>query len=262
MALGIKKITESVIEDNRSLIMIGTLNASGKKIDFNDNKAVPEGAILAAIKNDRATLLVKKSETEQLRIDASTSIASESITKNELGKDSVVTEKVQNSAITNEKINDGAVDTKKIKNDSVTKEKLEPMLRKELDYLRENLDKLMKKHDELRDEFNDLRERFNYFLNNDFKNLKDDFEEFKSKTIKELLKELEDKLNSKIDRLEESLKEEINNKIEENNKDLHLENAVYHDGKGNVTGVNSSKLLNLKCIGEIEGQKVYFMTYK
>jgi energy-coupling factor transporter ATP-binding protein EcfA2 len=57
-------------------------------------------------------------------------------------------------------------------------------------------------------------------------------------------------------------KEEINKKIEENNTNLHLENAVYHDGKGNVTGVNSSKLLNLKCIGEIEGQKVYFMTYK
>ena len=57
-------------------------------------------------------------------------------------------------------------------------------------------------------------------------------------------------------------KEEINKKIEENNKDLHLENAVFHDGKGNVTGVNSSKLINLKCTGEIEGQKVYFMTYK
>jgi chromosome segregation ATPase len=260
MALGIKKITESVIEDNRSLIMIGTLNASGKKIDFNDNKAVPEGAILAAIKNDRATLLVKKTEEEQLRIDASTSIAQESITKNELGNSCVITEKVHDLAITTDKINNNAVVTSKIKNDSVTRDKLHPDVRKELDKLRQDLDKLRQDHDNLRDEFEALKVDFNK-LKNDFNEHKKDFENFKLE-VQRLLTELEDRLNSKIDRLEESLKEEINKKIEENNTNLHLENAVYHDGKGNVTGVNSSKLLNLKCIGEIEGQKVYFMTYK
>lgn len=260
MALGIKKITESVIEDNRSLIMIGTLNASGKKIDFNDNKAVPEGAILAAIKNDRATLLVKKSETEQLRIDASTSIASESITKNELGNSCVVTEKVQDLAITTDKINNSAVTTSKIKNDSVTRDKLHPDIRKELDNLRQDLNKLRQDHDNLRDEFEALKVDFNN-LKNAFNKLKEDFETFKSE-VKELLTEMEDRLDAKINKLEESLRQEIDNKIKENNTNLHLDNAVFHDGKGNITGVNSSKLINLKCTGEIEGQKVYFMTYK
>ena len=260
MALGIKKITESVIEDNRSLIMIGTLNASGKKIDFNDNKAVPEGAILAAIKNDRATLLVKKSETEQLRIDASTSIAPESITKNELGKSCVVTEKVHDLAITTDKINNSAVTTSKIKNDSVTREKLHPDVRRELDNLRQDLDRLRRDHDNLRDEFEALKAEVNK-LKKEFNDLKDDFEDFKTE-IKGLLKELEEELKSRMDILEERLNEEIDRKIEENNAKLHLENAVFHDGKGNITGVNSSKLINLKCTGEIEGQKVYFMTYK
>ena len=44
MALGIKKITESVIEDNRSLTMIGTLQED--RIFFDDNKAVPPGALI------------------------------------------------------------------------------------------------------------------------------------------------------------------------------------------------------------------------
>ena len=260
MALGIKKITESVIEDNRSLIMIGTLNASGKKIDFNDNKAVPEGAILAAIKNDRATLLVKKSETEQLRIDASTSIAPESITKNELGKSCVVTDKVHDLAITTDKINNSAVTTFKIKNDSVTREKLHPDVRRELDNLRQDLDRLRRDHDNLRDEFEALKAEVNK-LKSDFAKHKQDFEDFKSETQR-LLKDLEDKLVLRINKLEEKLRQEIDNKIKENNTNLHLDNAVYHDGKGNITGVNSSKLINLKCTGEIEGQRVYFMTYK
>jgi chromosome segregation ATPase len=260
MALGIKKITESVIEDNRSLIMIGTLNATGKKIDFNDNKAVPEGAILAAIKNDRATLLVKKTEEEQLRIDASTSIAQESITKNELGNSCVVTEKVHDLAITTDKINNNAVVTSKIKNDSVTRDKLHPDIRKELDNLRQDLDRLRRDHDNLRDEFEALKVDINKFKN-DFNKHKKDFEDFKSETQK-LLKDLEDKLVLRINKLEEKLRQEIDNKIEENNSKLHLKNAVFHDGKGNVNGVNSSKLINLKCTGEIEGQKVYFMTYK
>ena len=260
MALGIKKITESVIEDNRSLIMIGTLNASWKKKDFKDKKAVPEGAILAAIKNDRATLLVKKSETEQLRIDASTSIAPESITKNELGKSCVVTEKVHDLAITTDKINNSAVTTSKIKNDSVTRDKLHPDVRRELDNLRQDLIKFRQDHDNLRDDFEALKVDVNKFKS-DFNKHKQDFENFKSETQKSL-KALEDKLVSKINQLEEKLRQEINNKIEENNTKLHLENAVFHDGKGNVTGVNSSKLINLKCTGEIEGQKVYFMTYK
>ena len=260
MALGIKKITESVIEDNRSLIMIGTLNASGKKIDFNDNKAVPEGAILAAIKNDRATLLVKKSETEQLRIDASTSIAPESITKNELGKSCVVTEKVHDLAITTDKINNSAVTTSKIKNDSVTREKLHPDVRKELDNLRQDLNKLRQDHDNLRDEFEALKTTVN--------KLRKDFENFKKEVLEEfdnLRREMQveiNKLKQEMEELRNELEQEIVDKIKENNDKLHLDNAVFHDGKGNVTGVNSSKLINLKCTGEIEGQKVYFMTYK
>lgn len=260
MALGIKKITESVIEDNRSLIMIGTLNASGKKIDFNDNKAVPEGAILAAIKNDRATLLVKKSETEQLRIDASTSIAPESITKNELGKSCVVTEKVHDLAITTDKINNSAVTTSKIKNDSVTREKLHPDVRRELDNLRQDLNKLRQDHDNLRDEFEALKTTVN--------KLRKDFENFKKEVLEEfdnLRREMQveiNKLKQEMEELRNELEQEIVDKIKENNDKLHLDNAVFHDGKGNVTGVNSSKLINLKCTGEIEGQKVYFMTYK
>ena len=53
MALGIKKITESVIEDGRSLIMIGTFNTAannntGAIENFDENRAIPIGALLSS----------------------------------------------------------------------------------------------------------------------------------------------------------------------------------------------------------------------
>ena len=60
MALGIKKITESVVEDERSLIMLGKLNSDSSKVEFDDNKAVPLGAIIsdANTTGKKATLRV------------------------------------------------------------------------------------------------------------------------------------------------------------------------------------------------------------
>ena len=100
MALGIKKITESVVEDGRSLILIGSEYRSGiDRIDFTDNRAVPVGAILAVNQStsiDSGTLRIKSGENAQMRINAHTTLAPKTVTRDEIG----------NAAVLNEHLND------------------------------------------------------------------------------------------------------------------------------------------------------------
>ena len=293
MALGIKKITESVVEDDRSLIMLGKLNDD--KVEFNDNEAVPVGAIIsdAKITGNKATLRVKSGKNEQVRIDAHTTLAPLSIQHNELNKDSVITDKIKdlavtdkklakdsvitakikdlavtesklgqnsvtvnkimNGAVTESKIADNAVTTSKIKKDNVTRDKLSSALRSELDGLRTsitNLDNRFKTH------VADSEEKFDQLFN-------------KVAQLDNDIKLLRSEMNTKLQELESKLKIEINNTVEKYN----LKNAVTHynyDIIGNkISGKYASTPLsdikctgNITCSGDINGKRVYFMTYQ
>ena len=294
MALGIKKITESVVEDDRSLIMLGKL--SGDKVEFNDNKAVPVGAIISDAKTTggKATLRVKSDENQQVRIDAHTTIAPLSIQHDELNKDSVITDKIKdlavtdkklakdsvitvkikdlavtesklgpssvtvskimNGAVTEPKIYDSAVTTPKIKNDNVTRDKLSPALRNELDGLRKSI--------------TDLDNRFkSHVAESDRK-----FDQLFNKVaqLENDIRLLRTEMYTKLQELESKLKTEINNTIEKYN----LKNAVIHhnydimgdkDTAGKYTSTPLSDIKcsgNITCAGDINGKRVFFMTYQ
>jgi hypothetical protein len=294
MALGIKKITESVVEDDRSLIMLGKL--SGDKVEFDDNKAVPVGAIISDAKTTggKATLRVKSDENKQVRIDAHTTLAPLSIQHNELNKDSVITDKIKdlavidkklakdsvitvkikdlavtepklgpssvtvskimNGAVTEPKIYDSAVTTPKIKNDNVTRDKLSPALRNELDGLRKSI--------------TDLDNRFkSHVAESDRK-----FEQLFNKVaqLENDIRLLRAEMYTKLQELESKLKTEINNTIEKYN----LKNAVIHhnydimgdkDTAGKYTSTPLSDIKcsgNITCAGDINGKRVFFMTYQ
>ena len=293
MALGIKKITESVVEDDRSLIMLGKLN--GDKVEFNDNKAVPLGAIIsdANTTGDKATLRVKSDENQQVRIDAHTTLAPLSIQHNELNKNSVITDKIKDLAVTNKKlakdsvitekikdlavtesklgpnsvtvnkimngavteskIDTNAVTTSKIKNSNVTRDKLSSALRSELDGLRTSI--------------TDLDNRFKTHVSESDKKFNQLFE--KTAQLENDIKLLRSEMNTKLQELESKLKTEINNTVEKYN----LKNAVTHynyDIIGNkISGNYASTPLsdikcsgNITCSGDINGKRVYFMTYQ
>lgn len=308
MALGIKKITESVIEDERSLIMLGKLNSDKSKVQFDDNKAVPNGAIISDLNvtSGSGTLRIKSGENVQVKINASTSIATKSITKNEIGdyqvlnihlnksdaKDAdrsvanhnirdnavttakiansnvttakvadknittakladsgvttvkiadsnITTAKVADKAITNAKLALNSVTTDRIVANNVTRDKLSAALRSELDGLRSSITLLEA----------DLAD-FKKQVENDFKLLRSE--------ISKQLSELESKMKAHV--------ETTINKY-------NLKNAVIHsnyDIVGNKSnGAYTSTPLsdvkcsgNITCDGDINGKRVYFMTYQ
>ena len=128
MATGIKKITESVIENGRSLIIIGSHGAD-ENINYNDNNAIPSGAVLSAPGESGGTLRMKYSpsnnqEVKQLRIDADTTLSLNSVSARVIATDAVTTIKIKNQAVTSDKIGTNAVVTTKIANNAVTTDKI------------------------------------------------------------------------------------------------------------------------------------------
>lgn len=293
MALGIKKITESVVEDDRSLIMLGKLN--GDKVEFDDNKAVPVGAIIsdAKITGNKATLRVKSDENKQVRIDAHTTLAPLSIQHNELNKDSVITDKIKdlavtdkklakdsvitvkikdlavvesklgpssvteskimNGAVTEPKIHDNAVTTPKIKNDNVTRDKLSPALRNELDGLRKSI--------------TDLNNRFNSHVAESNKKFDQLFN--KVAQLDNDIRILRSDMDRKLQELETKMKSHVESVVNQYN----LKNAVTHYNYDIIGNKVSGKYLstplsdiscsgNITCSGDINGKRVYFMTYQ
>ena len=295
MALGIKKITESVIEDERSLIMLGKLNGDSSKVEFDDNKAVPVGAIIsdANTTGKKATLRVKSGENEQVRIDAHTTLAPLSIQHNELNKDSVITEKIKDLAVTDKKLAKDSVITEKIKNlavteaklakDSVTTDKIKNGAVTESKIASNAVTTSKIKNDSvtrdklssaLRSELDGLRSSITN-LDNRFKaHVADSEEKFdqlfnKVAQLDNDIKSLRSEMNTKLQELENKMRNELNATIEKYN----LKNAVIHynyDVIGNkISGQYASTPLsdlsctgNITCSGDISGKRVYFMTYQ
>ena len=302
MALGIKKITESVVEDKRALTTIGTYmpaqlgSANDIISDIPDNRAIDNGGLFTATTIDRegrdaGIIRIKTSLNKQGRIDAERTLSLETIvtdliadsaittskiknaavTDTKLATDSVITVKIKNrnvtsskiaidailnehlsdgcvhtdnikdgaittnkiadEAVTNVKLSTNSVSTDKIRNNAVTRDKLSESLRKELDGLRKDIDDLDAELEQFKRDMNTAIEN----LNN---------------TIKEL---------------EASLKKEIILKIDEFKNKYKLDNAVVHNGTRSVGknhGGGSTELINLHCTGDIQGNRVYYMTYQ
>ncbi len=295
MALGIKKITESVVEDRRSLVMIGSYSATEDMIEFDDNNAVEAGALLASVDG---TVHMKTSLDHQMRINADTSLKLESVTTRVLGYGSVTREKIAKNAVTEEKIANNAVTTNKLKNSCVTKEKIanKNVTSDKLDnHCVQNI------HLNSRDDYDDNSKRsvdwynirnnairsnhiqneavtsvkiaknsitFNHLdpsLAKRITNLENRVTSLENK-IEDLIEDINNRfknIENKITQIEKSLGDRITSieKIIQNNK---LQNAIVHNGAKSVgtkyTG--STQLVNLQCTGDIEGKRVFFMTYQ
>ena len=97
MALGVKKITESVIENGRALTTIGNYMPMGDYIDLNDNSAIDEGGLFTALSASGGVVRIKDNSCNynQARINADKSIEYNSITQDLLQKDCVITDKIK-----------------------------------------------------------------------------------------------------------------------------------------------------------------------
>ena len=273
MALGIKKITESVVEDGRSLIIIGTLN--GDRIGI-DNEAIPVGAVFSACTLDAtsAYVRVKNNLNSQVKINGE-SIADGTLGTKQIANNAITTEKINNGAVTTEKIADGAVTaskikvnnvnenhiinssvtTNKIKDNNITWNKLDSNIQNRIitvenqaknnenriATLEKQYSVLRKDHDNLRNEFNSLKEAHNDLVNKH--------------------NQLSDRLTQEINNLKSQLsdtKSDITNIIE-----IKLKNAVMHNGVNSVGQKHGgTSLVNLHCTGDIQGNRVYYMTYQ
>ena len=291
MALGIKKITESVVEDERSLTMLGKLTSDKSKVDFSDNKAVPVGAVISDynVTSGTGTLRIKSDENVQVKINASTSIATKSITKNEIGdyqvlnihlnkfdaKDAdrtvanhnirdnaITTVKIANSNVTTAKIADLNITTAKIADKGVTTDKLadlcvttgkianKAVTNAKLALNSVTTDRIVA-NNVTRDKLSAALRAELDGLRNDISNLQDDLTAFK-KQVENDFKLLRSEMESKLSALENSMKQHVENQINKYN----LKNAVIHhnyDIVGNKSnGVyTSTPLSNIKCTGNI-----------
>ena len=116
MALGIKKITESVIEDGRSLVTIGDytppryLGTSDDIIDrIKDNNAIDNGALFTATTIDRVgnqagVIRMKVGLDQQARIDAEKSLSFGSISADLIADKTITNSKISMRSISGPEI--------------------------------------------------------------------------------------------------------------------------------------------------------------
>ena len=302
MALGIKKITESVVEDKRALTTIGTYmpaqlgSANDIISDIPDNRAIDNGGLFTATTIDRegrdaGIIRIKTSLNKQARIDAertlsletivtdliadsaitTAKIKNEAVTDTKLATDSVITVKIKDrnvtsskiaiDAILNEHLSDGCVHTDNIKDEAITTGKIadKAVTNAKLDTNSVSTDKI-RNNAVTRDKLSEALRKELDGLRKDIDNLDAELEQFK----KDMNAAIE-KLNNTIKELEASLKKEITLKIDEFKNKYKLDNAVVHNGTrsiGKNHGGGSTELINLHCTGDIQGNRVYYMTYQ
>ena len=134
MGRGIKKISENVIADKRSLTLVTKSEGHG----LVDNASVPTGIMntpampLGMLNVDYGTrglsVKVKQGDndaySEWSRFDAKNTLIQQSIITNLIKDQNVTTEKIKDQNVTTAKIKDSAVTTIKIANQNVTTEKI------------------------------------------------------------------------------------------------------------------------------------------
>ena len=298
MALGIRKITENVVDDGRSLVMI--------KNKFKDNDAVPDGALIVNTFNRSVEMKTAKGVSQRLNGEKSiadlsittnllqinsvtnSKIANNAVTEDKIQNDSISTYKIKDKAITELKIADESINTTKLQTDSVTTNKIidYAIIESKLAPLSISTSKIQNKailaekiEDKqiLSNHLNDasvtedkiannaiteLKIAEGAISNNKIQNNTITYDKFSDNAKAMIQSEIEKEVNKQI----ESVKNELESK---------LDRLIMHDGNGNINGANNSTVIknlsitgdfecanNIKCSGDIQGQRVYFMTYK
>lgn len=301
MGLGVKKITESVIEDNRALTTIGEFQAVQHRddqktsnpdsvIDINDNNAIDNGGLYTALIASGGVLRIKTGYEKQARINADESLAFDSITTRLIKDQNITTAKIKNLAVTTDKLADKCVTTEKIANSAVTSIKIadnsiknnhlnspnaDDSQRTVREYNIQNSSISTDKIKNLAVTFNklskDLQDRI-LKIESDIRSLQDRVTSLESnfERLEEELNNLKDLVTKEISRLDKLIKDMetrfeklIENKIIDIDK--RIANAVVHNGTrsvGKKHGGGSTELINLHCTGDIEGNRVFFMTYQ
>ena len=288
MALGVKKITESVIEEKRALTTIGDYIPSDDLLDINDNNAIEPGGLFSGVIVNGGVLRVKTGLDKQVRIDADKSLSLESVSTRLLEPEAVTSAKIRNLAVTTSKIADKSVTAEKfadrcissikiqqhaVLNEHLNAESADDSLRSVRHYNIQNqavtTDKIKNNAVTFEKLSKDLQDRFKDMESN-IKNLTNKFNNLDSK-VQELEKEIQ-RINGmtkeEIERIQQLIKE-LEKLINSNSGDLLdalqqvLANAVLHNGARSV-GKNhgGTELINLHCTGDIQGNRVYYMTYQ
>lgn len=292
MALGIKKITESVIEDGRSLVLIGKL--SGDIIAILDNKAIPAGAVYAS---PNGTLRIKDGENSQVRIDANTTLELQSITTQVIKDNAVTTAKILNDAVTANKILKDAVRTKHILNKNVTTDKINDAA---VTTIKINDHAVV--NEKIADAAVTTRNLFDKCVTNEkmannsvrteaildrsvigskiaIANIANEHlavDSVSTEKIRDLnittakldnkcvtLPKVGDDVFTFIANSIKTYTDNEINKLEKRINDSLPTNWVLHDHLNSINGQNgSTQLVNIKCTGDIEGNRVFFMTYQ
>ena len=241
MALGVKKITESVIEEKRALVTIGDYIPDQDILNVNDNNAIDAGGLFSGVIADGGILRIKTGLNQQERIDADKSLGINSLTTRIIQDDAVSTAKLQDLAVTTNKIADKAVTTAKLADRNITSIKI---------------DKFAVLNEHLNSEIADDSQRSvrHYNIQNQavttdkiknnavtFEKLSKDLQD-RVKNIESSITNLTNKLNdlkTRVDNLEidiESLRQLLNNEISRLEKQIeNLEKII----ESNIKGINS-----------------------
>ena len=300
MGLGVKKITESVIEDKRALTTIGEFQAVQHRdeqktdpdsfIDINDNNAIDNGGLFTSLIASGGVIRIKTSLDKQARINADESLAFETITTRLIKDGNITTAKIKNLAVTTDKLADKCVTTEKINNGAVTSIKIADYSIKNNHLNKSDADDSQRtvreyniqdsaittnKIKNLAVTFNklskDLQDRI-LKIESDISSLQNrvsSLEKDVSRIDEELasIKDLIAKEIARIEKLVYDLDTKYENIIEKEilNVSGKFANAVLHNGAkkvGKKHGGGSTELIDLHCTGNIEGNRVYFMTYQ
>lgn len=300
MALGIKKITESVIEDGRSLVIIGQYNPQadgniGLMENYDESRAIPLGAVIAS---PDGVLRIKDNQNSQVRINADESLGLLTVSTRVIADSAVTTVKIKDLNVTEPKLATNAVTTPKIKNLNVTTDKLAnsavttskiadaavttPKI-KDLAVTTGKIDNFAVTTDKLAlgavttEKIFDGAVTTEKLANGAVTTIKIANNAVTSEKIApgNVITEniqngavTEEKIDSGfLARYKEMIRlqteNQIANALEQFKNRYRVDLAVKHDGAGNVTGAGeSTSLIDLKCAGDIQGNRVFFITYQ
>lgn len=299
MALGIKKITESVIEEGRALTTIGTFfdaNENNKegKITVNDNLAIDPGGLFTYNSLEGGIIRMKVAQDEQIRINADQTLYLQSVTTRVIKDQNITTEKIKDAAVTTAKIKDRNVTSNKIALNAIKNEHLNKVDASDADRTVHNhnikngsittekiangavtSDKLAK-DSVLTEKIKDSAVTTDKIKDNavTFDKLGKDVQnriialESKVVELEQSIKSLRNYVDKEFAaiRLEmQAMKEELKKYINQSIENATIPNVVVHNGSksiGKKYGGGSTEIINLHCTGDIEGNRVYYMTYQ
>jgi hypothetical protein len=133
MAVGIKKIIESVIEDGRALTYCFSSD-DGKEFPTVDNSAIDQGAIFSSYGANGCFIRIKRGNDVYEKLHAVKTLVPQTVetslikdlnvTEAKIAKDAVTTVKIKDKAVVTAKLGDSAVTTVKLANQCVTNAKI------------------------------------------------------------------------------------------------------------------------------------------